>query len=194
MHNNLSDEFGGDIMDSFGDIPFHLSVDLDSTLCDTRHRKGVIEKYTDAGLPIDWDDYARTVIKDGPTALVFVLQQMQGVIPWHVVSGRSAGALDGTMAWLNKFRLKPLSVNLEDSRERHLELGHVEWKVSRVIELSSVYPIKVHFDDWTEVGEVLEVRTGGKIRGVSVTPPGMRPAHPVQDLNPELPVGAGYVK
>lgn len=190
------DEMYMDRFAEYGDVPFHLSVDLDSTLCDTRHRKGIIEKYTSAGLPIDWDDYARSCIKDEPTGLVFVLQQMQYAIPWHVTSGRSMGALEGTMAWLKRHRLTPQSVNLEDSRERHLELGHVEWKVQRILALSEIYPIKIHIDDWSGIAVELEKRSGGAIRGMTVTPPGMVAVfpepeegkieeHPVQDENPD---------
>jgi len=173
MHD-IDEDLYTERFSAFGDVPFHLSVDLDSTLCDTRHRKGVIEKYVNAGLPIDWDDYARSAIQDKPTALVYILQQMQYAIPWHVTSGRSAEALDATWAWLERHKLKPVSVNLEDSRERHVELGHVEWKVQRVIELAAAYPIRIHIDDYAAVGEELEARTGGAIHGLSVIPPGMR--------------------
>lgn len=171
--DDYSDRFS-----AFGDVPFHLSVDLDSTLCDTRHRKGIIEKYVNAGLPIDWDEYSRSALKDTPTGFAYVLQQVQYAIPWHVTSGRSAEALDVTTLWLERHKLKPVSINLEDSREAHLSLGHVEWKVQRIIALAGIYPIKVHIDDWDGVASLLEERTGGAIRGMTVTPPGMKAYFP----------------
>lgn len=163
---------------AFGDVPFHLSVDLDSTLCDTRHRKGIIEKYVNAGEPIDWDEYSMASFKDAPTGFAFMLQQIQYAIPWHVVSGRSMEALHATQNWLDRYKLKPVSINLEDSRESHLALGHVQWKVQRVVSLAEIYPIKVHIDDWAGIAEELEKRTAGAIRGVTVTPPGMKAYFP----------------
>lgn len=162
-----------DRLEQFGDVPFHLSVDLDSTICDTRHRKGIIEKYTSAGLPIDWDEYSKACIKDKPLPLVYLLQQIQYAIPWHVTSGRSEGARDGTMRWLHKYGLKPKTVNLEDSSDSHKALGHVEWKVQRILGLATIYPIRLHIDDWSGIGDALEERSAGKVKGMTVTPPGM---------------------
>jgi hypothetical protein len=166
---DLLGEFG-----EFGDGPFHLSVDLDSTLCDTRHRKGIIEKYVNAGLPIDWDDYSRHALKDEPTGLVALLQHIQYAVPWHVTSGRSQEALDVTHRWLERHKLKPVSVNLETSREEHLKLGHVEWKVQHIMGLAEVHPIRLHIDDWADIAVRLEQESKGRIKGMTVTPPGMK--------------------
>lgn len=186
---SIDEDLYTDRFAAFGDVPFHLSVDLDSTLCDTRHRKGIIEKYTNAGLPIDWDEYSMAAMQDKPTALAHMLTQVQYAIPWHVTSGRSQEALEVTHRWLERHKLKPVSVNLEDSRSRHLELGHVEWKVQRVLELAAAYPIRVHIDDWSDVAVELEARSGGAVHGLTVTPPGMKAYFPdlVQVLETPTP-------
>ena len=182
---DLIGEFG-----EFGDGPFHLSVDLDSTLCDTRHRKGIIEKYVNAGQPIDWDEYSRAALKDEPTGLVPLLQHLQYAVPWHVTSGRSQEALDATHRWLERHKLKPVSVNLETSREEHLRLGHVEWKVQHILSLAEVYPIRLHIDDWAGIAPRLLQASEGRIHGLTVTPPGMKAFFPDEVLRVEKSIVA----
>ena len=154
----------------------HLSVDLDSTLADTRHRKGIIEKYVAAGKPVDWDEYAKACLNDPPTptvALIQMWQKMGGF--WHVVSGRSEGARFPTALWLEEHGLTPLTIHLEDDPDKHTVLGHAAWKIGRVLEVAQEWPIFAHIDDWAEVGDYLNANT--EIRGITVVPPGMYPAH-----------------
>lgn len=162
-----------------------FSFDLDSTLCDTRHRKGIVEKYKNAGLPIDWDEYAKACLDDAPTGLVAVVRSLQvAEVPWVVVSGRSEGARKGTLAWLERHGLEPLQVFLEDGdTENHTALGHTEWKARRVARISERlarlgYNVVAHFDDWSEVAGAIEEKTEGRVKGVTVTPPGMKAAWP----------------
>lgn len=152
----------------------HLSVDLDSTLCDTRHRKGIIEQFTKNGLPIDWDVYARACADDEPTALVKILHVWQTTQCWHVVSGRSEGAREATEEWLSKHGLCPTSINLENGQTAaHSALGHTEWKARRVLEVAQAWPrIGVHIDDWAPVGPRIEELSEGRIKGMTVSPPG----------------------
>ena len=154
----------------------HISVDLDSTLCDTRHRKGIIEQFVKNNLPIDWDVYAKACAEDPPTSLVPFIRDYQRFGIWHVVSGRSEGARAATWQWLNKHGLNPYSVNLENHQtELHSSLGHSEWKARRVIEVARYFPIQTHFDDWAPVAARIEELSDGLITGVTVLPPGMVP-------------------
>lgn len=154
-------------------IPFggHLSVDLDSTLADTSHRRGIIEKFRAAGQPIDWTEYAMACENDAPTPVVVLIlawQRMGG--SWHVVSGRSEEARPATEKWLEGRGLEPVSVNLEDDTDSHSTLGHTAWKCKRVLWLAQKYPIFAHVDDYPEVGEWLTRHS--HVAGITVMPPG----------------------
>ena len=165
-----------------------FSFDLDSTLADTRHRKGVVEKYKNAGLPVDWTVYAQHCSEDDPTGLVTFLRVHQRTNPWVVVSGRSEGARIGTHDWLERQGLEPAAVYLEDGdTEGHTTLGHTEWKARRVIEVAKIirvkynYELVAHFDDWPTVADRIRELSEGKIDGITVTPPGMKAVFPTAD-------------
>lgn len=166
-----------------------FSVDLDSTLCDTRHRKGVVEKYKNAGLDVDWDDYAQHCINDAPTGMVAVCLAWQAAgIPWIVVSGRSEGARVGTVKWLAKHGLKPERIFLEGVGRsmEHTEVGHVIFKTRRVLESAASvetdgFEVVAHFDDWAPVAESIREASHGKIDVVTVTPPGAVVTIPTPD-------------
>lgn len=154
-----------------------LSVDLDSTLADTRHRRGIIEQFRERGEEIDWGVYALACAEDEPTGFAHMLRIIQTEIPWVVVSGRSEGAREATEAWLDKHGLKPEAVYLEDDTEKHSRLGHQTWKAARTLEVADMHPtIKIHIDDWTQVADLLS--RSGKVTGVTVLPPGMVPSVP----------------
>lgn len=154
-----------------------LSVDLDSTLADTRHRRGIIEQFRERGEEIDWSVYALACAEDEPTGFAHMLRILQETVPWVVVSGRSEGSRDATVAWLEKWGLKPEAVYLEDDTEKHSTMGHHSWKAMRVLEIYDMYPsIKIHIDDWSQIADLLQ--RSGKVSGVTVLPPGMVPAFP----------------
>ena len=169
-----------------------ISVDLDSTIADTRHRRGVIEQFTkhDPPLPIDWTVYAQACAEDVVTPFGRLLLGLQGLIRWHVVSGRSEGAREATEAWLAKHGFFPYSVNLENGEtEAHGRLGHSVWKARRVLEVAEKFPgISIHVDDWAQVADVLEAESGGRITGLTVLPPGMAISKPVDDNPPDFDV------
>ena len=152
-----------------------ISVDLDSTIADTRHRRGIIEQFTAKGLPIDWTVYAQACAEDALTGFGHLLRGLQGTLRWHVVSGRSEGAREGTERWLAKHGFFPYSVNLENGEtELHSTLGHSVWKARRVIEVARKYPgISLHVDDWADVAVKVEEYSAGRIKGLTVLPPGM---------------------
>lgn len=159
----------------------HISWDLDSTLCDTRHRQGMIEGFRARGLPVDWVAYSMACALDGPTDSVALCQLMQGWgVSWHVVSGRSEQARVPTMVWLASHGLRPTTVNLcqPEEEELHSLLGHVRWKAERVARLAKEYPVGLHVDDYEGVAELVEELTGGQVRGVTVTPPGWLTINP----------------
>lgn len=166
-----------------------ITVDLDSTIADTRHRRGVIEQFTQNGLPIDWTVYAQACAEDVVTPFGRLLLGLQGLIRWHVVSGRSEGARDATEFWLAKHGFFPYSINLENGEtEAHTTLGHSVWKARRVMEVAEQHPrVSLHVDDWAQVADILEEETEGRIVGMTVLPPGMVSAKPVDD-NPSAPL------
>lgn len=160
-----------------------LSVDLDSTLADTRHRRGIIEQFQSRGERIDWTVYAKACAQDEPTGFAALLRLIQDHLPWVVVSGRSEDAREATEAWLAEQGLRPEAVFLEDDPFRHTSLGHTEWKTARVTEIAQQYPtIKIHVDDWAQVANMLE---GTAVTGVTVVPPGMIPVFPAISDNPQ---------
>lgn len=151
----------------------YFSFDLDSTLCDTRHRKGIIEQYTDKGLPVDWRAYAMACAEDAPTGLVSVVRALQVSMPWVVISGRSEGAREATEEWLKAHRLYPRSVYLCDDEDGHTAMGHEAWKVQRILGIAENFPTLIaHFDDFPGIAERLNEQTDGAIAGVTVSRPG----------------------
>lgn len=168
-----------------------FSFDLDSTLADTRHRKGIVEKYKAQGKEVDWDEYAQACLDDAPTGLVAVLKVIQDAFPWIAVSGRSEGARKGTEEWLERHGLKPVKVFLEGEgrSQMHSDMGHTDFKTFLVMEAAawattSHYQIVAHFDDWPTVAAAIEEASGGRIKGVTLTPPGMVASFPAIPDNP----------
>lgn len=157
-----------------------LSIDLDSTLADTRHRKGVIEQFTNAGLPIDWTVYAQACGDDPLTTFGRLMQVLQDYVPWVVVSGRSEGAREGTMAWLKANDLRPESVYLEGGQtDLHTSMGHSAWKAQRIAEVITMHPsIRAHVDDWPALSALLEEHG---VIGVTVLPPGWLSVDPLKN-------------
>lgn len=171
----------------------YLSFDLDSTLCDTRHRKGIIEKFTSRGLPIDWTEYAKACADDEPLGLVTLVRSIQAHgMRWVAVSGRSEAAREATEDWLSAHKLTPDAIFLERDTARHSEIGHTAYKTELVIEADRLLRdaadswISTHFDDWSQVAKSITEASDGRIATVTVTPPGMR-AVAAETLVPDNP-------
>lgn len=166
-----------------------ISVDLDSTLADTRHRKGIIEQFTSKGLPIDWTVYAKACANDQITGFGVMLRAIQHAVPWVAVSGRSEGSREATEAWLKENDLRPEAVYLEDGQtDLHSAMGHAAWKAHRVAEVADMHPtIVAHVDDWAQVADALEAAES-RVRGVTVVPPGMIPVLAHDGESPDNPL------
>ena len=81
-------------------------VDLDSTLCDTTHRQGLIVTGPGHGSKTDWKAYSMACKDDDVVESVRVLvNQLGHSLNICLLSGRNACALDLTTAWLNKKRV-----------------------------------------------------------------------------------------
>lgn len=163
-----------------------ISVDLDSTLADTRHRKGIIEQFKERGEEVDWTVYAKACAEDEPTAFCQFMLLIQDVVPWVVVSGRSEGSREATEGWLERMGLTPEAVYLEDDTDSHTTMGHAAWKAARVLEIKRAHPsIQIHVDDWAQVGDAL---ANSDVAGLIVLPPGMIPSFPDDPRSPDNPL------
>lgn len=79
-----------------------VCVDLDSTLCDTRHRRYLV-RAPDDPQPTDWREYSLACADDppidGPIALVRLLARAYKIV---IVSARDEAARDLTVEWLRR--------------------------------------------------------------------------------------------
>ncbi len=79
-----------------------VCVDLDSTLCDTRHRRHLV-RAPDDPQPTDWREYSLACADDppieGPIARVRLLARAYRIV---IVSARDEAARDLTVVWLRR--------------------------------------------------------------------------------------------
>lgn len=136
-----------------------LTVDLDSTLCDTGHRQATITRDG----TMDWDAYSLACSDDvliQPTeTMIRVFKDAGHEI--HYVSGRTIAALDKTSEWLDRHNLPVDGLWLDDTPGGdHFAYygGHAAYKVARVkqVEIRTGGKVIMHIDDWAEVKVALE--------------------------------------
>ena len=146
-----------------------VTVDLDSTLCDTSHRHHMLPP-KDQRDGFDWREYSAACTDDAPVAgvirLVQLLADFYGII---VVSARRDEARVPTTEWLNKhLGVEPFRVVLDDlPLER--EFVHSQYKAVRIKELQKEgFQVLLHIDDWQEVEQPL-AELG--VPSLIVTPP-----------------------
>jgi hypothetical protein len=131
-----------------------FSVDLDSTLADTRHRQHMLDRVNGS----DWDAYAlacaEDVLVNSVAALVRALAQSMEV---HYVSGRSEVAYDLTYAWLKRHDLPVDGLWLDNGEGGNYE-DHVAYKLARVrqVEQETGKRVALHIDDWATVADRFE--------------------------------------
>lgn len=137
-----------------------VTVDIDSTLADTRHRSALIDAVDREAT--DWLAYAQACADDEPTdviVLLRVLERSHGII---LVTSRPAGARRETEAWLaaQNVPYDDLVMNelLIDTTGHYLDAtGH---KVAALRDLSIRYDIVLHIDDWWQTAQAIKDQLG----------------------------------
>jgi hypothetical protein len=135
-----------------------VTVDLDSTLCDTGHRQAMIKP----GEPTDWNAYSlacsEDVLVEATRVLVRMLAYTHDI---HYLTGRSEVARGVTLDWLINHELPIHGLWMDDTTDaQHVELygGHAQYKVARVgdIEKATGKKVALHVDDWSSVKVEME--------------------------------------
>jgi hypothetical protein len=150
-----------------------VTVDLDSTLADTRHRHGLVNPNG----PTDWVAYSMACPDDPPVAPVAALVR---ILAWThrivIVSGRDEQARALTEEWLARHDIPWFALYLDDHRHEHET--HEAYKVATIQHVDEVWgPVAFHVDDWPPVS--LACRAAG-IHCITVTPPRV-----IDDFNPD---------
>lgn len=135
-----------------------VTVDLDSTLCDTGHRHRLIDRANGT----DWGAYSLACSDDslieGTAVLIRIVAASHEI---HYVSGRAEIAREATLAWLKKHDLPVDGLWMDDSSDSdHVRVygSHSAYKVARVkhVEDATRKKVVLHIDDWAEVKVALE--------------------------------------
>lgn len=136
-----------------------ITVDLDSTLADTTHRHGLIDRVNGT----DWHAYSRECINDLPIEGMAVLIRtlVAAGVEVHALSGRKHSAYNQTMLWLDKHDIPITYVWLDETDEGDYVPGvrtHMDYKLERVLEVQEKTGKKVilHIDDWASVAKTFE--------------------------------------
>lgn len=128
-----------------------VTVDLDSTLCDTEHRHHLIDRENGT----DWVAYALACPDDSlvePIARLVTILEPRFQI--HYVSGRAGEAYQQTADWIHSHGL-PLDGLWLDSND--FNGTHAEYKLHRIrdVEKTTGKKVILHIDDWAEVAAFL---------------------------------------
>lgn len=143
-----------------------VSFDLDSTLCDTRHRRQYLPS---AENDYTWDTYASHCGEDRliiAPALVWRAFEKQGYTIW-VVSQRPLSSSYTTGEWLRRHKLHPFGVAMAMNDEE-ASMDPTEFKVLALTELQQQGVVILHVDDRPSVRPRL--RSIG-VECLIVTPP-----------------------
>lgn len=129
-----------------------ITVDLDSTLCDTRHRHGLIDRINGT----DWAAYSKACVNDAPVeATVLLVKRLHTEhTAIHFLSGRDACAREETLDWLYKHALPVDGLWMDEGGDHVTEFGgHAQYKLARIKEIEAVTGLNVvlHIDDWVGV-------------------------------------------
>lgn len=147
----------------------YVTWDLDSTLCDTRHRQGKLiggAEFKGEYTPEIAAAYAQTCGEDKPIESALWLARRFIVLGYGIgiVSARPRVVAHQTLDWLHRHAL---DIDFMELMTEHYD-DHVKYKVETLVRLvDSGYQIDCHFDDWPSVRIGLEA-VG--IRCVILTP------------------------
>ncbi len=136
-----------------------VTVDLDSTVSDTRHRHRLIDRVNGT----DWDAYSLACVDDDPIlgALAMVKLLATLGVEIHFVTGRTVAAEQATRTWLEKQGIIPDGLWMDETPDGdHFAAygGHAEYKLARIQDVMRATGTEVifHIDDWAEVAVLLE--------------------------------------
>jgi hypothetical protein len=141
-------------------------VDLDSTLCDTRHR----QDRTPSKVGGTWTDYSLLCAEDslvhGVAELVRMLRTHSAV---YILSGRNDEAEQTTRDWLKRHEVQYDGLRLRPSSWNSRPVW--DWKVTVIKEWQAAGLVpKLFIDDWPEM--CLQVELQCSVPVLCVTPLG----------------------
>lgn len=139
-----------------------VTTDLDSSLCDTGHRHGLINR--DNRRETDWDAYSMACADDAPVlGMVKVLQllALNSDIVIVGLSARMSSAEELTLEWMRKHGVPIERVFLDtgepltypESAKGHFHAGYKLARLRQVEEIMGM-PVALHFDDYAEVADL----------------------------------------
>lgn len=131
-----------------------VTFDLDSTLCDTRHRHNLIDPNGNT----DWQAYSMACENDSPIwSTIYLLRALAESHDIWIISGRDYAAYDLTLEWLTKYAITPAGVILQTKMAAAQHPNHLDYKVAMVdyIEMSTNQRVILHVDDWPPVVKAL---------------------------------------
>lgn len=130
-------------------------LDLDGTVCNTKHREHLAPPKTDREDTANWVPYCLACVDDEPIAgVVQVVRMLQETYPIFVVSGRVSEALWPTVEWLHGVGIYPENVRLHYPEDiRH----NAEYKVAHIQYLRGLgYDPVLMIEDQVPVAEAVE--------------------------------------
>lgn len=145
-----------------------VSFDLDSTLADTQHRHGMIDRERGT----DWEAYSMACENDAPGPAFPLARTYQALGARLVVcSARNECARDLTRKWLRGNGLHVETMVLYDKYAHGDDLArdaitHDVWKADQLLKLNQWClknwhePIALHVDDWPVVKATVEAKAG----------------------------------
>jgi hypothetical protein len=135
-----------------------ITVDLDSTLFDTRHRAHLIDRVNGT----DWVAYSMACVDDEPIVATVALIDAMSCLGVDVVyvTGRDEASRDVTLKSLTKHNL-PVHGLFMDNESNGATYNHADYKLRRVQGVLSdpEWKFQKHFfhvDDWPDVKVKLE--------------------------------------
>lgn len=160
------------------DLSKHIvTVDLDSTACDTEQRWHMIDRKNGT----DWDAYSLACVDDAPVESVLALCRLliQFGVEVHALSARKAVALDITKEWFEKYGVELTKYWLDEgtTQDYASKSDHVTYKLARLreIEKATDKTVYLHIDDWAGIAHRFDaegipticVRTPTEVREIA---------------------------
>lgn len=146
-----------------------ITVDLDSTIADTRQRRHVLNDRPKRE-PADWVAYSMACAADtlieATARIVRTFAQTHQVF---FVSGRNEEARELTVAWLAKHNIPYDALYLKPAGWEWTSQGAYKLDTIRALEAEHGVEVVLHLDDWLDVTAHLEAHG---IPALHVVPPG----------------------
>lgn len=142
----------------------HVLVDLDSTLCDTRHRwkhSPIDPKTGEWRVPAEsaeavegWEEYSMYCFMDQPILGVMRIVEMlhSSGSYVHIVSGRDECALDRSRLWLDVFGVPYHTISL---KRKGADWGNHKVNIINEFRRGGINPT-LFIEDWPKMAEEIE--------------------------------------